>query len=150
MATKPLCCTRISSPPGPFFWIRIALPGAVATIDAPGGAGGIEEMHAGLTGGTSIGRGCRSAFAPPALRISPSTIHAMNKRPPRPTRLACRRQVRRVFLVTLIPRAFSHALCSARALVSAAVLGRLVGLPFGVDIMITRDIGLGPAGCVGI
>jgi hypothetical protein len=25
--------------PGPFFWMRVTLPGAVATIDAPGGAG---------------------------------------------------------------------------------------------------------------
>jgi hypothetical protein len=36
-------------------------------------------------------------------------------------------QVRSVFFVTLIPWAFSHALCSACALVSAAVLGRLTG-----------------------
>jgi hypothetical protein len=56
------------------------------------------------------------------------------------------RQERSVFLVTLIPRAFSHALCSACALVSAAVLGRQAGLPFGVDILITRDIRLAPPG----
>jgi hypothetical protein len=49
-------------------------------------------------------------------------------------------QVRREFFVALIPCAFSHFLCSARALVSAAVLGRLAGLRFGVDILITRDI----------
>jgi hypothetical protein len=58
------------------------------------------------------------------------------------------RQVRSVFLVTLIPCALSQALCSACALVSAAVLGRLAGLPFGVDILITRDIRFAPAGCV--
>jgi hypothetical protein len=58
-----------------------------------------------------------------------------------------RRQVRSVFFVGLIPCAFSHALCSACAFVSAAVLGRLAGLPIGVDILITRDIGLAPAGC---
>jgi hypothetical protein len=57
--------------------------------------------------------------------------------------------VRSVFLVTFIPRAISHALCSACAFVSAAVLGRLAGLPFGVDILITRDIRLAPAGCAG-
>jgi hypothetical protein len=56
------------------------------------------------------------------------------------------RQVRSVFLVTLIPRFFNQALCSACASVSAAVLGRLVGLPSGVDILITRDIRLAPAG----
>jgi len=56
------------------------------------------------------------------------------------------RQVRSVFFVGLIPCAFSHALCSACAFVSAAVLGRLAGFPFGVDILITRDIGLAPAG----
>jgi hypothetical protein len=53
-------------------------------------------------------------------------------------------QVRSVFLVSLIPCALSHALCSACALVSAAVLGRLTGLPFGVDMLITRDIRLAP------
>ena len=37
-------------------------------------------------------------------------------------------QVRSVFFVTLIPRALSHFLCSACALVSAAVLGRLACL----------------------
>ena len=55
------------------------------------------------------------------------------------------RQVRSVFFVTLIPCALSHALCSACALVSAAVLGRLAGLCLGVDILITRDIRLAPA-----
>jgi hypothetical protein len=54
-----------------------------------------------------------------------------------------------VFLVTLIPCAFNQTLCSACALVSAAVLGRLAGLPFGVDILITRDIRLAPAGYAG-
>jgi hypothetical protein len=34
-------------------------------------------------------------------------------------------------------------------LVSAAVLGRLTGLSFGVDILITRDIRLAPARCSG-
>jgi hypothetical protein len=53
--------------------------------------------------------------------------------------------VRSVFLVSLIPCFFSQALCSACALVSAAVLGRLASLPFGVDILITRDIPLAPA-----
>jgi hypothetical protein len=43
----------------------------------------------------------------------------------------------------------SHALCSACALVSAAVLGRLAGFGFGVDILITRDIRLAPARCAG-
>jgi hypothetical protein len=52
--------------------------------------------------------------------------------------------VRRGFLVTLIPRAFSHALCSACALLSAAVFGGPTGLHFGVDILITRDIRLAP------
>ena len=56
-----------------------------------------------------------------------------------------RASVRCVFLVTLIPCFFNQAVCSACALVSAAVLGRLVGLPFGVDILITRDIRLAPA-----
>jgi hypothetical protein len=37
-------------------------------------------------------------------------------------------------------------LCSACALVSAAVLGRLTCLRLGVDILITRDIGFVPAG----
>ena len=37
--------------------------------------------------------------------------------------------------VTLIPRAFNQALCSACALVNAAVLGRLSGLRFGVVII---------------
>ena len=60
-------------------------------------------------------------------------------------RLKVGRQVRCVFLVTLIPCFFNEAVCSACALVSAAVLGRLVGLPFGVDILITRDIRLAPA-----
>ena len=41
--------------------------------------------------------------------------------------------MRSVFFVTLIPCALSHALCSARALVSAAVLGSLTLLGFGVD-----------------
>jgi hypothetical protein len=57
--------------------------------------------------------------------------------------------VRSVFLVALIPCFFNHALCSACALVSAAVLGRLACLPFGVDILITRDIRLALAGCAG-
>jgi hypothetical protein len=57
--------------------------------------------------------------------------------------------VRSAFFVGLIPCAFSHALCLACALVSAAVLGRLIGLPFGVDILITRDIRLAPAGRAG-
>jgi hypothetical protein len=43
----------------------------------------------------------------------------------------------------------SHALCLVCALVSAAVLGRLTGLGFGVDILITRDIRLAPAQCAG-
>jgi hypothetical protein len=55
--------------------------------------------------------------------------------------------VRSVFLVTLIPRAFSHALYSACALVSAAVFGGPAGFPFGVDILMTRDIRLAPTGC---
>ena len=59
----------------------------------------------------------------------------------------CWRQVRRVFFVTLIPCALSHALCSACALVSAAVLGRLASLGFGMNILITRDIRMAPAGC---
>jgi hypothetical protein len=54
-----------------------------------------------------------------------------------------------VFLVTLIPRAFSHALCSACALVNAAVFGGPTGFPFGVDILITRDIRLAPVRCAG-
>jgi len=54
-------------------------------------------------------------------------------------------QVRSVFFVALIPCALSHFLWSACALVSAAVLGRLTGLRFGVDILITRDICLIPA-----
>jgi len=56
-------------------------------------------------------------------------------------------QVRSVFLVSLIPCAFSHALCSACALVRAAVFGRLAGLPLGVVMLITRDIRLAPTGC---
>ena len=59
----------------------------------------------------------------------------------------CWRQVRRVFFVTLIPCALSHAFCSAYALVSAAVLGRLASLGFGMNILITRDIRMAPAGC---
>ena len=153
MPTKPWCCTRISSPPGPFFWMRITLPGAVATIDPPGGAGRSapwwrvpswgwlastrgpngEEMHAGFTGGTSIGLGCGSAFAPPALGIKARTAPATNNRP-----TICSdecdwqvgRRVRSVFLVTLIPCFFNQAVCSACALVSAAVLGRLSRLAF--------------------
>src|SRR5271163_4980331 len=65
----------------------------------------------------------------------------------RRTHPLCWRQVRRVFFVTLIPRALSHALCSACALVSAAVLGRLASLGFGMNILITRDIRMVPAGC---
>jgi hypothetical protein len=53
--------------------------------------------------------------------------------------------VRSVFFVTLIPCALSHALCSACALVSAAVLGSLTLLGFGVDSLITRVIGMIPA-----
>ena len=49
--------------------------------------------------------------------------------------------MRSVFFVTLIPCALSHFLCSACALVNAAVLGKLACLRFGVDILITRDIG---------
>ena len=60
------------------------------------------------------------------------------------------RQVRSVFFVALIPRALSQALCSACAFVSAAVLGRLVALPFGVDILITRDIRLAPIRSAGV
>jgi hypothetical protein len=59
--------------------------------------------------------------------------------------IADRRQLRSVFFVTLIPCALSHFLCSACALVSAAVFGRLACLGFGVDIFITRDIHLAPA-----
>src|ERR1700722_10434792 len=59
------------------------------------------------------------------------------------------RQLRSVFFVTLIPCALSHALCSACALVNAAVLGRLTCFGFGVDILITRDIRMVPAGCTG-
>jgi hypothetical protein len=55
------------------------------------------------------------------------------------------RQVRSVFFVTLIPCALSHALCSACAFVSAAVLGKLACLRFGVAILITRVIRLAPA-----
>jgi hypothetical protein len=58
-------------------------------------------------------------------------------------------QVRSVFFVTLIPCALSHALCSACALVSAAVLGKLACLRFGVAILITRVIRLAPAECTG-
>ena len=54
------------------------------------------------------------------------------------------RQVRSVFFVTFTPCALSHFLCSACALVNAAVLGKLAGLRFGVDILITRDIRLVP------
>ena len=54
---------------------------------------------------------------------------------------------RSVFFVTLIPCALSHALCSACALVKAAVLGRLLCLGLGMDILITRDIRSAPAGC---
>lgn len=43
-----------------------------------------------------------------------------------------------MFFNTLFPCASSHALCAARALVSAAILGRLAC--FGGDILITRDI----------
>jgi hypothetical protein len=57
-----------------------------------------------------------------------------------------RASVRSVFFVTLT---FNQALCSACALVSAAVLGGLASLPFGVDILITQDIRLAPGGCVG-
>ncbi len=53
--------------------------------------------------------------------------------------------MRSVFFVTLIPCALSHALCSACALVSAAVLGSLVLPGFGVDSLITRVIGVVPA-----
>ena len=59
--------------------------------------------------------------------------------------IADRCQVRSEFFVALIPCALSHFLWSACALVSAAVLGRLAGLRFGVDILITRDICLAPA-----
>jgi hypothetical protein len=38
-------------------------------------------------------------------------------------------------------------LCSDCALVSAAVLGRLACLGFGVDIWITRDNRMAPAEC---
>jgi hypothetical protein len=57
--------------------------------------------------------------------------------------------VRSVFFVGLIPCAFSHAVCSACAFASAAVLGRLAGFLFDVNILITRDIGLAPAGYTG-
>jgi hypothetical protein len=88
MATKPSCWIRISSPPGPFFWDTDQLAGRschdrrtrrcrqidammvgarlgwFASTRGPNG----EEMHAGLTGGTSISLGCGSALAPAALR----------------------------------------------------------------------------------
>jgi hypothetical protein len=60
------------------------------------------------------------------------------------TRLLIWCQVRSEFFVALIPCALSHFLWSAWALVSAAVLGRLAGLRFGVDILITRDMWLAP------
>ena len=71
----------------------------------------------------------------------------LNERAPRDTirwPLLIWRQVRSVFFVTLIPCALSHFLCSACALVNAAVLGKLAGLRFGVAILMTRDIRLAP------
>jgi hypothetical protein len=61
------------------------------------------------------------------------------------TRLLILCQVRSEFFVVLIPCALSHFLWSAWALASVAVLGRPVGLRFGVDILITRDMWLAPA-----
>jgi hypothetical protein len=96
-----------------------------------------EEIRAGLIGSTSIGSGCGSAFVPPTGRTDASTAKTAEHWR---TRWLVVRQVRSVFFVGLIPWAFSHALCSACALASAAVLGKLVGLPFGVVMLITRDI----------
>ena len=138
------------------------LAGAVATMDAPGGAGRStpgwkvpawgwsastlgpngEEMQAGLTGGTSIGSDCGSALAAFSVRSAPRQGAAMRERLAIASGARC--QVRSVFLVSLISCFFSQALCSACALVSAAVLGRLTGLAFGVDSLITRDIRLAP------
>jgi hypothetical protein len=105
-------------------------------------------MHAGLTDGISIGSNGGSAFASPSrkikARIAPATNNRLTIGLGERDRVVGR-QVRSVFFVGLIPCAFSQALCSACAFVSAAVLGRLAGLPFGVNILITRDIGLAPA-----
>jgi hypothetical protein len=53
-------------------------------------------------------------------------------------------QVRSVFLVTLIPCALSHFLCSSCALVNAAVLGSSTVFAFGRYILMVRDISLSP------
>ena len=86
--------------------------------------------------------GQRIALEPKALRVLTLLVrragHLVDKRELRSEaakgyrRVTCRHQVRSVFFVTLIPCALSHALCSVCALVSAAVLGSVVCLCFGV------------------
>jgi hypothetical protein len=101
-------------------------------------------MQAGPTGDTRGGVGSGFALASLTRRINAKIGPAMNRRLNIGPWIG--RQVRSVFLVTLIPCFFNQALCSACALVSAAVFGRPTGFLFGVDILMTRDIRLAPTG----